>query len=257
MAVHPFRTISMNFVYALSQLTPESIVIEGVGHQKVIATQNFKEIKCDDFYKDCFNFLSIKRRKLEVWSNNPKIKSVSYDIDINDEREPHKHPVLFTKEISRGEEFDWFYKTTYFLRVPTSELIDETRKQRWWDSKTKPIFLFFWHIKDKLEESKLEFYCPQWLGKYNYSKTYEEFDFDVEPVGESKFTKNGVKIIRKDEDNVDPRKSMPEELKQYFEFIKNGGYFRTSAVVSSEKVQEKSIIVTVGLLMPPSREWKK
>ena len=254
---HPFRVVSAHYIYILNHLSKEEIVVEGVGYTKVEALENIKEIKCHFFYKDPFNFLLTKNRELEIWDTSNKVKQVTHLMKSGDDREPHKHPVVFSKEISKGSTFDWFYKTTYFLKNPTSEEIKKIQKEKWWDSKTKPLFIFYWDIKDKIGEACLDFYFPKWLTKHEYSKTYEKLDFDTDPIDESKTTNLGIKIERNKKPVNNIRKHLPKEFRKYFNYANESKqYFCTSVKFSSDRIQKTPITVTTGILMPSSKYWK-
>ncbi len=250
--VHPFNILQAHYVYILTPLTKNKVVVEAVGYTKAKANANFKRIKCSAGYKDCFNFLLTQNRVLEVWSDNPKVRSVRYIIKKGDENEQHKHPISFAQEISKGESFDWFYKTEYFLRQPSEEIIEEVRRKNWWDSRAKPIFIFFWDVKSKLSNIKIDFYVPTWLAQYEFSKTYKNIDFDSKPLNESKLKKLGITINRQ-------RKytKIKEPLTKHLaHFHRNTKYYCSSVRFNSQKNQRTPITITVGFLMPRSKKWK-
>jgi len=143
---------------------------------------------------------------------------------------------------------------------PTKEKIDEVREKKWWDSKEKPLLAFFRSIYASYD-NELTLYVPEWLGKNEFSKTYNRHKFDGPYVNESTLSQIGVTLKRETSYNAVPAEDLKalgyNKLENFSYF--HPAYYRAKLKYSCEKVNDdvKSLIMSIGVVMPTTAEWKK
>jgi len=254
-----YTILELDYSYIFT-IRGESVTIDNIGYHKAQAKETLHDLHTNKSYKDCFNYLLQKDRKIVVWSDDPRIKEYSATIHIGDDNEPAKKPRELNSIIEKDEIFTWYSYTQYSIQLPTKEMINEVRDRHWWDSKDKPAFCFYHGVR-QINSDKLSLYVPKWLAQYDFSYTYHDYNVDTTPLDETMLNKNGLIIRRRIEENANPYKQLvnitPARLSANFDW--DNSYSRIGVEMSLHKPMQQynNAVMTVGLLMPETKVWKK
>lgn len=257
---HAFSYLERHYIYVFTPLKPDTVILDYIGLFKARATEDIVSLDCHEGYKDCFNFLLKKNRRVMIWSKNRNIKKLALSSRPGDPFEYHKHPIAFKKPIKKGESFDWVYHSQYTLYTPTKERIAAIRKGHFWDSKNA-LFRFYDTLHQVEHGYSFHFFAPVWLMPYNRSFVYKGIDLDGIPLDDVTLATLGVQVKRMYQIDMSPRlilKPLLSSWKMKINHWRKDYYLMTEDVsLKSWKPEQRRIIMTFGFLMPEAKEWRK
>jgi hypothetical protein len=258
--LHPYETQELDYFYVLTPHKDGTTTIDGIGYHKATAVNDFDSLACGKGYKVCFDHLSVQDRPLEAWGDPLLFEKCSFAIKPHDEFEPHKHPNVLKKRIEQGESFEWFCKTSYRLKTPTEEAINQIRQSYWWDSNDKAAITFYHHARP-IKCDQLRLYVPTWLANYENSYTYLGFSVDSEPLDENVLASEGLAIKRQVLEDANPRQQLKEILpglvNEFSHWLPSYSALSLEVSGSSLGPTAQEAVMTVGIISPQNAVWEK